>query len=362
MAETQEVREKCRDVVVSLPKVIGHVPCLFFGKCGAVLSLKSNIGHPTGSTYNIGAFVCPVLEEKLMEVWGTLGISYGSSQICRLTCGVYVHVYGPKMPLVCSSVTLSKAASFFTFKTAGTTLALPQNPTINVLPFLHSNADLLYMDSSNREVVEAMKVNLALSKYTWATAPDHPWDWPEYIWAERLLCCLKESQTMDGLQIFPAFRWQPNTYKVNIGTIFQNVGALPVAPFQGMTDILILGPSDIALLSLTPMPLCCIEVGIKKEATTPIVIGRSMKTWPEKLGELLASMYYFATCNYINNLRTLPVSVNWSTYGVFTVRSMSCLILKMELDSGGCHVELLYEGTNLSLGAAIEYVVQKIKK
>ena len=41
-----------------------------------------------------------------------------------------------------------------------------------------------------------------------------------------------------------------------------------------------------------------IELGINKVATTPITVGRDLKMWPEKVGELLASMYMFGTLKH----------------------------------------------------------------
>ena len=148
----------------------------------------------------------------------------------------------------------------------------------------------------------------------------------------------------------------------DVATVFPHVGTLSLTPFQGMTDILLVGKRNVGLLSIANLPVCCIEGGIGKEATStiPLAVGGHINPWPEKLRELLASMYYFGTCNYINNLRSIPTTVTWTAYGVFTVRSMSCIVIKMTLDKNRCCVHLLYEGSNLTLGAAFAHVIEKL--
>ena len=129
-----------------------------------------------------------------------------------------------------------------------------------------------------------------------------------------------------------------------------------------MTDIILLGPRNVGLLSVSSEPLFATEVGLRKDVGCTLTIGQGMKVWPEKVGEMLASMYYLATCNYLDKLKTIPAAIQWRAYGVFTIRSLSCLVLQMDLDGDGCHVSMLYEGSNLSLGAVIEYVVNKMKR
>jgi hypothetical protein len=84
---------------------------------------------------------------------------------------------------------------------------LAQTPSISVLPFFYSIADLLFLDSSNREVTNAVEAK------AWVTAPDHPWDWPEYAWAKRLLHCLEDAPALHRLKVVTAFRWKPKTYE-----------------------------------------------------------------------------------------------------------------------------------------------------
>ena len=226
MAESTENDESPRDAVVSPPRTIsGQVPCLFFGRCGCVLQLKSKGGHPTKThIYHIGELMCCALEDNLKAVSCNLGVPYDTSQICQLPCG-YVHVYGPKCPLSCSSVNLTQASAFFKFETAETKVTLPQTSTIDVKPFDYSNADLLYLDSGNKEVMDTVQAKQKNTKYVWLATPDHPWVWPESVWVERLLHCLQGSSVLKGLEVVPAFRWWPKTYRVEVSILFPNVGS-----------------------------------------------------------------------------------------------------------------------------------------
>ena len=66
-------------------------------------------------------------------------------------------------------------------------------------------------------------------------------------------------------------------------------------------------------------------------------------------------------CHYLNSLTSLPAAIEWTTYGIFTVRAVRCMVLKTNLDNTGCHAQLLYEGGSLSLGKAIEAVAKLLK-
>ena len=82
---------------------------------------------------------------------------------------------------------------------------------------------------------------------------------------------------------------------------------------------------------------------------------------PDKVGELLASMYTFATINYLNKVCTTPETVSWTTFGVFALHPTGCILLKMILNGSDCCVSLIHECGILKLGSVIEYVVDQIK-
>ena len=164
------------------------------------------------------------------------------------------------------------------------------------------------------------------------------------MWAERLFHCITDANELEAVA---AYCWPAPTYKAHVATLFPNVSSLPVAPFQGMTDILLLGKHGTAVVNVSEE---CVVIGISKGPTFPVAVASRLRDWPKKIGELLASMYYFGTCHYINRLKSIPAAVTWKTYGILTTRSVGCIVLQMVLDSSGCHVELIHKGCPLSLG------------
>ena len=130
-----------------------------------------------------------------------------------------------------------------------------------------------------------------------------------------------------------------------------------------MTDLLLMAENSLALVHVEDTSfICSVELGIQKDTTCPITISYEVTIWPEKVGELLASMYFFGTLNYLNNLRNTantPANILWTTYGLLAIRDTGCLVLKMTLDETRCCVQLMHGVFTLEL--AIEYVVSSIK-
>ena len=104
-----------------------------------------------------------------------VGAEAGVISICRLACGIYVHIYDPTVVVACSSVSLSTACGMFTFDVpATTTIEFTGKPSIDVQSYTYSNDDLCLLsnDSTSQEVVRPRRGG----KYTWVTTPDVPWD------------------------------------------------------------------------------------------------------------------------------------------------------------------------------------------
>ena len=118
-----------------------------------------------------------------------------------------------------------------------------------------------------------------------------------------------------------------------------------------MTDILLLGKHGTAVVNVSEECVVSIEVGMSKGPTFPVSVASRMRDWPQKIGELLASMYYFS---YLNSLRTLPGAIQWTGYGILTIA------LRMVLDCTGCHVHLIHEGCPLSLGSCLRYISRQV--
>ena len=115
------------------------------------------------------------------------------------------------------------------------------SPVSAALPYIYSNSTLLYLDGDDSEVGDVVRERKGDSgKYAWSSVPTMPWSWNEDVWAERLFHCIRDAVSNE-LQAVPAYSWSAQTYKGRVASLFPNVLSLPVAPFQGMTDILLLG-------------------------------------------------------------------------------------------------------------------------
>ena len=338
--------EKETDPKVKEARVV--LKCLLLGKSGQVLPLRwKGTGLPLGGSYPLSCFDSPALVSELRDVRSALEVSHDGNSIYRLPNVAYVHVY--KHTIACSSFTLSKAQAFFTFVDGGGLDLLPQS-SIDIKPFLYGGQDLLLAGESS-----------SAEEYSWVTEPRVAWDWGEAVWAARLVQCLEISGVTDAIRVIPAYKWTPSGYISEINSLFPNVMSVKATPFHGMTDILLMGPKSVGVVHASAERcLCSVELGINKQPTTPVTIGNKVKMWPEKVGELLASMYMFGTLNYLNHLSGIPECISWTTFGVLALRSIGCLVLRMEMELSGCSVHLVYEGGAIALGSAVEFVVKCI--
>ena len=130
---------------------------------------------------------------------------------------------------------------------------------------------------------------------------------------------------------------------------------LKVAPFHGMSDIVLVAKSVAVIHSQEPSPGVC--------ATCPVTVS-FLRKLPEKLGELLASTYLFATQNYLNNLHGTPPAntLKWRAYGILAIRATGVLYIQIDLDNDSCRVKLLHDGDGVfTLSAVLDHVVKNIK-
>ena len=219
--------------------------------------------------------------------------------------------------------------------------------TVDIKPFIYAKEDLKSVSEDRTE-------------YAWKTEECVSWDWTEEVWSQRLYQCI---QRIKGVTIVPAFQWKPKGYQADISTICSKVTCINATPFHGMTDILLIGEKSLGLVRVQEMTkVCSVEVGTVKDGTCAVTVAGKVKVWPEKLGELLASMYFFGTLNYLNNLLNMPDQISFETYGLLAIRSIGCIVIQLAVDHTGCHVRLIHEGGQFSLGSALEFVVAKVKK
>ena len=275
-------------------------------------------GHPTGHTYSIDWFTCPSLHQCLADVENSLDMKSVAGKICQLSNDVYVHVYDPDSVIPCSKLTLSEVAAFFIFHQSTEKHDFTAS-SIDVEPFHYSSSDLVYLGKCSTEVRDVIQSGQATGEYAWAGSPYVSWDWNENVWTEGLYHCLLDAPALEDVRVIPAYRWGPKTYCSSVGTVFRNIVLEPTAPFQGMTDILLVGNHKVALIrSIEFECVCCVEIGIRYGPTYSLVIEERWKIWPEKMGELLASMYYYGS-NFLNNFRNCPTPLTWTCYGIFVM-------------------------------------------
>lgn len=215
----------------------------------------------------------------------------------------------------CSDYKLSKASPYFTHMYAeSSTEALPQMSTsLDITPFVFGGEDLRAYHDSSPPV-----------EYKWVMEPSIPWDWNEDVRVKRLAPCLQTSSSYRHVLVVHVYTWKPKVYESKIATIFPNVMKLQPTPFHGMTSLLISNRAACVIHACKPSVVCSLEVGKDKNDTCPITISGKMKVWPEKVGELLASMYTFGTLNFLNELNDIPERVYWTTYGILAVRATGC--------------------------------------
>ena len=108
----------------------------------------------------------------------SLSLSQEGNKVCRLSSGIYVHVYGNTRS--CSSMTLARACDCFDFRHKGATVDITG---IDVRPYIYSNSTLLYLDGDDSEVGKVVRERKVES------VPTMPWSWNEDVWAERLFHC-----------------------------------------------------------------------------------------------------------------------------------------------------------------------------
>jgi hypothetical protein len=340
------VPHPARDLRIQVPRLVQYLPTLFFGQRGSVVTLKfKSAGLANTSAYPLELFYREPLDDHLQNVNSLLNIDCEDNRIECFPSGVAVHVYWPGTRS-CSSVRLSEARQFFSFEKSESKV-LPET-TLDIRPFIFGEDDMKTLGG-----VQGGSV----TKYTYGTRSDVTWDWGEQIWTQRLVECIRTPCGSRGVNVISAFTWTPATYTTEIGKIFPNVGCISAAPFHGMTDLLLVGDNLVGVLNVEEAEQILCTVGTTQGACTSITLGDIRTVLPEKTGELLASMYFFGTLNYLNKLKGMPEGISWTSYGVLAMRMAGCLVMQMTLSSDGCKVNILNEGGIGRLGGAIQYVV-----
>lgn len=101
---------------------------------------------------------------------------------------------------------------------------------------------------------------------------------------------------------------------VAVRSVFQFLGDIHPTPVTHRDSVLVY----ITLANAVPTFICAIKIGLGKQATATVSIANKVTKWPEKVGELLASMYAFGSINTQSNLQDVRIfpAFRWkpSTY------------------------------------------------
>ena len=314
----------------------------FFGRRGLCLTV-SVPGH--SQRYSVDSVECVKLEEELGNVRGSLNVGAGGE--ISFINGMYIHVY--EHTLACSKLKLETAKCFFQFYVAEEDI--PSSSSLDVDSFHYSNCDLVRMQSGQSS--GATQLDLSEKKYAWTGDQMLPWSWNELTWITRLFYSIKGTKTFNGVHLYPAFKWCATTYQQKIGNLFPNVHSSQISPFYGMTDILLINNKvGVARISdVEEVPTTC-----------EIHIGGFRKVWPQKLGEVLASMHFFGTLHYINNLNNAPEDIAFTVYGMLVIWTIGFITMKMVVSGEGCRVFLVQEGHCLALAKGLEFLANTLKE
>lgn len=322
-------------------RVSQTIKCLFFGRRGVCLTVSPS----NSQRYSVDSVGCVKLEEELAEVRDVLNIGAGG-EICLIN-GIYIHVY--EHPVACSELKLETAKYFFQFSVA--VEDVPYSSSLDVDSFHYTNDDLIRRQSGQSS--EAHQLDLTEKKYAWTGDQMLAWSWNELTWITRLFYSIQGTKTFDGVNLYPAFEWRATTYQQEIGNLFPNVPSSQISPFHGVTDILMI----------------CNKVGVARVSdveevptTCEIHVGGFRKVWPQKLGEVLASMHFFGTLHYINNLNNVPEDIAFTVYGMLVIRTIGFIIVKMVVNGDGCSVFLVQEGHSLALANGLEFLANTLKE
>ena len=247
--------------------VVGEIQCIFFGKRTKLITLKyKGAGHPSGQSYPMEDFEAKELESELDEVERGLGLDSRSQRqshshtqrgrIFNIGSGIYVHIYTNTRR--CSGLKMSECGQFFLLESTPPMAAFKEEGAIDVKPFVYSQSELERIGG----------------RYDWVDCPREHWDWDEAVWTQRLHQCLQHSRSLAGIKVVPAYKWQPQSYHLELTTLFPNVMDLKVAPFHGMSYIVLIGKSVAIIHSQEPSPaVCAIEIGINRGATCPVTVS-----------------------------------------------------------------------------------------
>lgn len=251
-----------------------------------------------------------------------------------------------------------------------TDLGVPPLPMLDLLPFHKDNialASLRSGDSKLQDVVANRVQADDAGKYSFLMSHQII-DWKEETWVTRLFHCLKEKEEQLGIQVVNISQRGPGWQEWLRTVLFAPTLPTLCTPFKGVTDILLLGKNGFLSVAVTAEDgvscmvdlvsnLCVLEVGICK--SKPILCIRSNIRLPDKLGELIASMYLLGALKALTARRGFK---SFKTYGLLLIRSELSVGVELTVHSQATAVNILWLNSDMDrLEQDIMCLVSKIK-
>ena len=173
----------------------------------------------------------------------------------------------------------------------------------------------------------------------------------EDIWLSRLYYCLSEKEEEWNIQIVDLSNKGPSWKEVIPTVLHAPVFSFQVAPFKGVTDLLILSDRGAVVVAVADLETeidgmkmqsgsVIIEIGLEKPKL--VKCDKAGEMLPNKLDELLSSMYLIASVTNIKH----PSQTHVEIYGWLLMRSMFSIGLKLAITTMGCNVYILWRTSN----------------
>ena len=162
--------------------------------------------------------------------------------------------------------------------------------------------------------------------------------WREDIWLTRLYHCLSKKEKDWKVQIIDLSSKRPSWKEVIPTVLHTPTLSFQVAPFKGVTDLLILSDRGAVVVAVSDLETeiedmtmqSGIEIGIVKPKL--VKCSNSRELLPNKMGELLSSMYLVASITSVKHPSQKKVEI----YGWLLMRSTFSIGIRLTITTMEC--------------------------
>ena len=242
----------------------------------------------------------------------------GERKFALLNEKTYVYSYSLDEQKAASSISIAQWDAFSTIRVVQTDIP-PTGCTVDLLPFFLDNKEICERRGHDPLLDRVLqgKSSKCWGKYTYSV--DHIGIlWREDIWLSRLYYCLSEKEEEWNVQIVDLSNKGPSWKEVIPTVLHAPVFSFQVAPFKGVTDLLILSDRGAVVVAVADLET---EIDVQSgslEKPKLVKCDKAREMLPNKLGELLSSMYLIASVTNIKH----PSQTHVEIYGWLLMRSM----------------------------------------